>query len=101
VRSAKRGFEGLDFTAYADAIDDVDGDFDLVVIDGRAREACLVRAIDRMADGGLVVFDNVDRARYRAAVEALGTRLRVHWTRGRTPALPYPTRTALISLGRP
>ncbi|CAI9419656.1 class I SAM-dependent methyltransferase [Nocardioides sp. T2.26MG-1] len=101
VRSAKRGFEGLDFTAYADAIDDLDGDFDLVVIDGRAREACLVRAVDRIADGGLVVFDNVDRARYRAAVEALGTRLRVRWTRGRTPALPYPTRTALISLGRP
>lgn len=101
VRSAKRGFEGLDFTAYADAIDDVDGDFDLVVIDGRAREACLVRAVDRIADGGLLVFDNVDRARYRAAVEALGSRLRVRWTRGRTPALPYPTRTALISLGRP
>lgn len=100
VRSAKRGFEGLDFTAYADAIDDLDGDFDLVVIDGRAREACLVRAIDRLADGGVVVFDNVDRARYRAAIEALGTRLRVRWTRGRTPALPYPTRTALISLGR-
>lgn len=101
VRSAKRGFEDLDFTAYADAIDDVDGDFDLVVIDGRAREACLVRAVDRIADGGLVVFDNVDRARYRAAVEALGSRLRVRWTRGRTPALPYPTRTALISVGRP
>ncbi len=98
VRSAKRGFEGLDFTAYADAIEDLDGDFDLVVIDGRAREACLVRAVDRLADGGLVVFDNVDRSRYRDAVEALGARLRVRWTRGRTPALPYPTRTALISL---
>lgn len=99
VRSRKRGFEGLDFTAYADAIDDLDGDFDLVVIDGRAREACLARAIDRLADGGVVVFDNVDRVRYRDAIEALGTRLRVRWTRGRTPALPYPTRTALISLG--
>lgn len=100
VRSAKRGFEGLDFTAYADAIDDVDGDFDLVVIDGRAREACLVRAIDRLAEGGVVVFDNVERSRYRDAIEALGTRLEVRWTRGRTPALPYPTRTALISVRR-
>ncbi len=98
VPSAKPGFAGLDFEAYADAVDAVPGDLDLVVIDGRAREACLVRAIDRLAEGGLIVFDNVDRQRYRDAVEALGTRLSVDWTRGITPALPYPTRTALIRL---
>lgn len=100
VRSAKPGFAGLDFTAYADAIEDVDGRLDLVVIDGRAREACLVRALDRLADDGLIVLDNVDRARYRDAVEALGSRLRVTWTRGLTPALPYPTRTALIRMSQ-
>jgi precorrin-6B methylase 2 len=96
VPSAKPGFAGLDFEAYADAVDAVPGELDLVVIDGRAREACLVRALDRLAAGGLIVFDNVDRARYRDAVEALGPRLSVDWTRGITPALPYPTRTALI-----
>lgn len=95
VRSAKTGFAGLDFTAYADA---GAGDYDLVVIDGRAREACLARALDRLRDGGLIVFDNVDRERYRDAIEALGPRLRVAWTRGITPALPYPTRTALITV---
>lgn len=99
VRSGKRGFEGLDFTAYADAVDDLDGDLDLMVIDGRAREACLERALERLAEGGWVVFDNVDRARYREAIAAVDRRirLRVRWTRGRTPALPYPTRTALIA----
>ncbi|GAA1768752.1 hypothetical protein GCM10009795_013780 [Nocardioides hankookensis] len=100
VTSAKPGFAGLDFTAYADAIDRVDGEFDLIVIDGRAREACLVRALDRLADGGLILFDNVDRARYRDAIEALGTRLHVTWTRGVTPSLPYPTRTAVIAVPR-
>lgn len=98
VPSAKPGFAGLDFEAYADAVDDVPGELDLVVIDGRAREACLVRAIDRLADDGLIVFDNVDRERYRDAIDALGSRLTVEWTRGRTPALPYPTRTALVRL---
>lgn len=98
VPSAKPGFAGLDFERYADAVDDVSGELDLVVIDGRAREACLVRAIDRLADDGLIVFDNVDRERYRDAIEALGPRLTVAWTRGRTPALPYPTRTALVRL---
>ena len=100
ITSAKPGFEGLDFTAYADAVDRIEGDFDLIVIDGRAREACLVRALDRLADGGLIVFDNVDRARYRDAIEALGHRLRVTWTRGFTPSLPYPTRTAVIAVPR-
>ncbi|GAB3196859.1 hypothetical protein GCM10027062_07060 [Nocardioides hungaricus] len=100
VPSAKPGFAGLDFERYADAVDAVPGDLDLVVIDGRAREACLVRAIDRLADGGLIVFDNVDRERYRDAIGALGNRLTVEWTRGITPALPYPTRTALIRLHR-
>lgn len=100
VPSAKPGFEGLDFERYADAVDAVPGELDLVVIDGRAREACLVRAIDRLVAGGLIVLDNVDRARYREAIDALGARLDVQWTRGPTPALPYPTRTALVRVAR-
>lgn len=96
IGSAKPGHDGLDFTAYVAAIDDVPGDFDLVVIDGRAREACLVRAVDRLAPGGIIVFDNVDRRRYVDAIEQLGDRLVVTMTRGLTPALPYPTRTALL-----
>ena len=100
VPSAKPGFAGLDFEEYADAVETVPGELDVVVIDGRAREACLVRAIDRLAAGGIIVFDNVDRPRYRDALEALGTRLSVDWTRGLTPALPYPTRTALVRVNR-
>ncbi|WP_210438348.1 class I SAM-dependent methyltransferase [Nocardioides xinjiangensis] len=100
VPSAKRGHAGLDFAGYVAAIDDVPGRFDVVVIDGRAREACLARAVDRLAPGGLVVFDNVDRRRYVAAIErtlaGAGDRLAVTMTRGLTPALPYPTRTALL-----
>lgn len=101
VPSAKPGFAGQDFAAYVAAIDDVPGCFDLIVIDGRAREACLVRAVERLAAGGLIVLDNVDRERYRDAVARYGHRLEVVWTRGRTPALPYPTRTALIRVKPP
>jgi precorrin-6B methylase 2 len=97
VLSAKTGFTDLDFSEYVSAIDAVTGSFDLIVIDGRAREACLGRAVTRLAPGGLIVFDNVDRERYRDAIEALGHRVEVRWTRGLTPALPYPTRTALLS----
>ena len=65
VPSAKEGYAGLDFASYVAAIDEISGDFDLVVIDGRAREACLQRALRRLADGGIVVFDNSRRRRYR------------------------------------
>lgn len=99
VASAKAGFAGLDFAGYVAVLDGVDGDFDLIVVDGRAREACLARAVDRLRPGGLVVVDNVERRRYRDAIARLGDTepLDVRWTRGRTPALPYPTRTALLT----
>lgn len=101
IGSAKPGHAGLDFSTYVAAIDDVPGLFDVIVIDGRAREACLPRAVGRLAPDGLIVFDNVDRQRYRDAIGALGARVEVTTTRGLTPALPYPTRTALLRLAGP
>ena len=96
--SRKPGFEGLDFADYVAALDDTEGWFDLVVVDGRARNACFHRALSRLAPGGVLVFDNVDRQRYRDAIAASPVALDVEWTRGLTPALPYPTRTALVRL---
>lgn len=96
--SDKPGFEGLDFTDYVRAIDAEDGEFDLVVVDGRARSACFDAALTRLAPGGLVVFDNVDRERYRDAIARHDATLSVTWTRGLTPCLPYPTRTAVVAL---
>lgn len=94
VPSAKEGCAGLDFASYVAAIDELDGDLDLVVIDGRAREACLERALPRLADGGLVVFDNSWRRRYRRALAAAPVaELRL---RGLTPTLPYPDQTSVV-----
>ena len=98
ARSERAGFEGLDFTPYVAAMDEADGTFDLVVVDGRARNACFHRAISRLAPGGVLVFDNVDRQRYRDALESSPVPIEVEWTRGLTPTLPYPTRTALVRL---
>ena len=94
VPSAKEGYAGLDFTSYVGAIDEVDGEFDLVVVDGRAREACLARALPRLAGGGIVVFDNTRRRRYRRAIAAAPVvELRL---RGLTPTLPYPDQTSVV-----
>ena len=96
--SEKAGFENLDFAGYVDAMEHLDGDFDLVVVDGRARNACFHRAVTRLAPGGVLVFDNVDRERYRDAIASSPVDVEVEWTRGLTPALPYPTRTALVTV---
>lgn len=98
ARSEKPGFEDLDFGAYVRALDDTAGDFNVIVVDGRARPACFQHAISRLAEGGVLVFDNVDRQRYRDAIAASPVAVDVTWTRGLTPALPYPTRTALVRL---
>ncbi len=100
VLSAKPGAEGLDFRAYVEVIDEVGGPFDLVVVDGRAREACLARAWPHLAEDGMIVVDNVERRRYREAIAGLAPEPAVTWTRGLTPGLPYPTRTALLRRSR-
>jgi predicted O-methyltransferase YrrM len=95
VPSAKEGHANLDFSAYVAAIDAVEGQFDMIIIDGRAREACARHALPRLAPGGLIIFDNSARRRYHRAIAALPVREQVY--RGLTPTLPYPDQTSLLS----
>jgi hypothetical protein len=96
VASSKEGYRGLDFSAYVAAIDRVEGPFDLVVVDGRAREACLAAAIRRLNPEGVVVFDNSARRRYRPAICKSG--LPERRFRGLVPTLPYPDQTSVLGL---
>lgn len=98
VPSAKEGNGGLDFADYVRAIDAVDGAFDLIVIDGRAREACLGPAIERLADDGIIVFDNTRRRRYREAIGSAPVVARRF--AGLTPTLPYPDETSILTVSR-
>ena len=92
--SGKGGHHGQSFKAYAEAIDRTEGLYDLIVIDGRARAACLRHALPRLAPGGMIVFDNSHRARYRASIAGSGLRAVV--TRGLVPSLPLPDQTTLL-----
>ena len=91
IRSARKGHEQDDFSAYVDAIGT--DRYDLIVIDGRARDACLERAEGQLAPGGLIVFDNSERRRYAGALARV--RLPMQRFRGLAPALPYPSETTL------
>lgn len=93
--SSKKGFKNLDFQKYVTVIDQFDKKFDLIVIDGRAREACFELAINYLAEDGLIVFDNTERVRYQNVINKKNNIFECQ-TKGLTVALPYPTRTSLI-----
>jgi len=95
VGSKRRGFARQRFDRYVRAIHDVEGEFDLIIIDGRAREACLAEAKARLAPGGLILFDDFKRRRYRSAVAESG--LKVHRFDGLAVRLALPASTALLS----
>jgi hypothetical protein len=97
IGSAKEGHAGLDFSAYVKSIEAVGGTFDLIVIDGRAREACLTESIPYLAPGGIIVFDNTKRRRYQEAIAASG--LAERRLSGLTPTLPYPDQTSILTRG--
>jgi hypothetical protein len=94
VRSGRKGYEGQDFADYVAAIDAVGGPFDLVIVDGRARDACLRAAVAHLADDGVILFDNAGRDRYQPAIQGCG--LDVEVKAGWAPSLPYREATALL-----
>lgn len=47
------------------------GLFDVVVIDGRDRVACVVHAIPQLSQQGIIVWDNSDRAKYQPGFDTL------------------------------
>jgi len=96
--SRRRGEDGLDYTAYAKSIEAVGGVFDLVVVDGRARIACLQAALPYLASGGIILLDDAQRPRYKDGMKA--SRLSVHNNWGWVPSLPYPRDTALLGPSR-
>lgn len=99
IRSGQRDHKDLDFTSYVHTIDRVGGIFDLIVVDGRARVDAFLMAQRSLAPGGMIVFDDIHRRRYRDALEQDGWRVRV--LRGAKPSLPYPDATGLLVRSEP
>lgn len=82
---------------YVSAIDEVEGEFDMIVVDGRHRAACLAHASPRLANGGILLFDDSGRSRYRAAIE--GSELCEKRYYGMSYCVPYPDYTSLMRHG--
>ncbi|WP_129633308.1 hypothetical protein [Candidatus Oscillochloris fontis] len=62
--------DGSSYQRYATQIDAcADASLDLVLIDGRARPACLMHAAPKVRPGGMLILDNSDRPRYLPAAQ--------------------------------
>ena len=68
--SSSADFKGFSFRNYAGAIDGL-GEFDLVMVDGRARPSCFKTAFPKVAPGGLLLLDNAERLHYRGIHDRL------------------------------
>jgi len=82
---------------YANAIDVYAPQFDVVVVDGRERVACLRRAVEGLSPRGVIVLDNSQRPEYAegiAHLAALGFR---HVTfAGLVPVVAWKEQTSIF-----
>ena len=63
---------GQSFEKYVKSIEAYPEEhFDLIIIDGRARSACIRHAWPKLKTGGYLLFDNADRSGYQKALSAL------------------------------
>lgn len=97
--SQKEDYAGQSFENYVKTITLTGQTYDLIVIDGRARAACLHVAQNCLSKGGMIVFDNTGRQRYDRAIRKSG--LVATALPGMTPSLPYPDKTTLLRAGPP
>ena len=57
--------------AYVQSINEFEGNFDCIIVDGRNRSMCVEQAIGRLNKNGLIILDNSERERYSDAIKKL------------------------------
>lgn len=85
----------VSFRDYVTQIRSWDQVYDLIVIDGRCRSACLQEVMPFLAPGGIIVLDNSDRTRYQHAIQQSG--YKVKRFPGWVPGSPVKSETAILS----
>lgn len=72
AHSGNEKYAHSDFTKYVTQIDEFpDEYFDVVVVDGRSRAACVGHAVPKVKPGGMLVLDNSNREYYLANTQHL------------------------------
>ena len=69
-----QSWRSFSFFNYVKSIEQFpDNYFDLVIVDGRSRPACLKACVNKIKSGGWILLDNADRPHYRRAIDELIT----------------------------
>ena len=90
-------FRGYSFKNYASQIDAFPDDyFDVVLIDGRARPACIMHSVPKIKTGGLLIVDNSDRKYYFEHTKTILEKFRVIVFRGVTPTVAFMSSTTVF-----
>lgn len=96
-QSSSPEFARHHFRHYVEQIDDFpDAHFDLVVVDGRSRPACVAHAVVKVRAGGVLVLDNADRPHYLRHVQASLAGFERRSFVGALPTLPQMNQTDLF-----
>lgn len=64
IINLSRDCRKVSYVSQIDAF--ADASFDVVLIDGRARPACICHSVAKVKPGGMLILDNSDRAYYLA-----------------------------------
>lgn len=59
------------FPYFQEILKHTDNSFDFILVDGRARVACVMNAVDKLKKGGILILDNSDRDKYRSIYDYL------------------------------
>lgn len=82
---------------YCRSIHDCDGDFDIVVVDGRDRVNCVRQAIGKLSDRGVIILDDSERDHYASVLRFVKERgFRVLSLRGLKPLSGRTYQTSII-----
>ena len=77
------------FEDYVSRIDSYpDASFDLVIVDGASRAACIKHALSKVRPGGYLMLDNAECQRYHTAIDPLLRTMQLRVFRGTGPARP-------------
>lgn len=96
--STDEQYRGYSFERYVRSIEQfADESLDVVVVDGRARPACIRAAAPKVRLGGFLVVDQSEREHYHGAIgELAGGRYSLRQFPGPTPGLSHFTQTAIM-----
>lgn len=95
-RSSDNLYKGLSFEKYCKYILNFpDNSFDLVVVDGRARNNCIKPALSKIKQEGFLMLDNSERKIYESGIKVIKEWKRADFY-GRGPLNRYPWMTSVF-----